>query len=113
MEQHRAPQNATAMVKEALTRRLGRTIGMPLIARQGAVVRDAVNRVRNQPDFARVQVCGMVSGKGDCQIITNGASYQIPDARPCARPRVVGGFGTKAEARTWLIRRLAEPTEAE
>ena len=84
---------------------------MPLIARQGAVVRDAVNRVRNQPDFAHVQVRGVVSGKGDCQIITNGAGYQIPEAMPCARPRVSGGFGTKTEARAWLIRRLAEPTE--
>jgi hypothetical protein len=86
---------------------------MPLIARQGAVVRDAVNRVRNQPDFAHGQVRGMVSRMGDYQIITDGAGYQILEAMPCARPRVGGGFGTKTEARAWLIHRLAEPTEAE
>jgi hypothetical protein len=54
MEQHRAPRNATAMVKEALTRTPNYRHAADRAAR--AAVRDTVNRGRNQPDFAHGQV---------------------------------------------------------
>jgi hypothetical protein len=46
-------------------------------------------------------------------IITSGDEYQVLEAVPMARPRVISGFRTKTEARSWVINRLAAPTDAE